>query len=125
VPPNIRVYEECYVILHLDELCNWHFLPQNYSLLSEKDCTKKYRGAYNIVESDRSAVPMPGGKPGTAPGLAMSRLMFFAVTQLDWYTAGTVDRCNLFVQFNLGPTHWLPVVIDPDIKNDGGNPVPI
>jgi hypothetical protein len=119
--PDIRVVNKCYVILHLDPNWNWHLLPGMFALRVGDETVETYCGLRHCPDVG-GAFLKPVGVPRVAPRAAdICHILYFAVT--DVRPAGTAaDSCNLFVQFAMADNHFIPVLVDPDIKNDGGNP---
>ena len=61
------------------------------------------------------------GKPRQLP-IDPCYIFSFAVASVSAPALNDVDSCNLHVQFAMANNSYVPVFVDPDIKNNGGDP---
>lgn len=111
-PPSVRIIKKCFVVLHLSEDWNWQFTPATEALRTRDQHTDRYCGLVHVDKNGNSS-------PDVA-GLERTNIIYFAVTDPVPRENDVTDPFNLSVMLD-GILHNTQIVIDPDIKNDGGD----
>ena len=111
---DIPVSDQCWIILQLDpKIPNWQFSVDDYGCTTKK--AKNTRN-YNL----RHAYPKRLGDAGERVDSDGCKVLYFAVVRRGLKKSGTGSELfnfhTEFLQKNLGAR--LPVIFDPDIKND-------
>jgi hypothetical protein len=113
--PNIFVRKACYVVLQLDPGLNCRFMSAMPGFMTDENLADHYFGLVHVGD-DGSQTPgkaPPEGKP--------CHIAYFGVDTSP-AEQGRVDPFNLYAEFDIRGGQTLPVILDPDIKNDGTNP---
>jgi hypothetical protein len=118
--PDLIVGYPCYIILELDRSWNWYFTPDVAAIASSIDCSTKYQGLEHYGAAGNGPYDLPPGQAQQTPN-EKCYVLTFAVTHCAPKAAGVSDACNLCVQFDNGSGSIIPMIIDPDIKNNGGD----
>lgn len=113
-PLDIYVGAPCYVVVELDPAWNWQFRTDGPAVT-----TKEPYGDHNCCLRHVSK----GGDllPGAAPGEDGCRIAFFSVTYRQKFSH---PHFNYHVEFLMPDGSKVPMIIDPDVPNDGGS-IPI
>lgn len=120
--PDIRLVAPCFVIYQLDPRWNWHLLPGDAAIRSKDDRSAQYRRLRYYADGAPDELMCPKGTAGTPPAQGdVCRLLTFAATMVQPGTLGGADKCNLYIEFNWSTTSSVPFIVDPDIKNNGGD----
>lgn len=110
-PLDIYVGAPCYVVVELDPAWNWQFRADGPAVT-----TKEPYGDHNCCLRHVSA----NGDllPGAAPGEDGCRIAFFSVTNRPKHSH---PHFNYHVEFLMPDGRKVPLIIDPDVPNDGGS----
>ena len=129
--PNIRAIAPCYVVVELDPDMDWYFLPGMVAIKTETECSPYYTEVRHVLKGDKTAAnPFPGtlpGQPRTAPLEDQKcKIVYFAVLDpgdkaVPGSNYGRIDLANFYTQAGNGPGGLVVVIVDPDIKNNGGD----
>ncbi len=107
--PHIWAARKCYVVIELDSTMNWRFSSDSAGLFLKTAAPAQY---FALAHMDSENVA--GNRAPPPPKIC--RVLYFGVSPL---TTGD-DAFALHVQFDLGFNKLLDIIIDPDIKNRGG-----
>ncbi len=120
VGPHLRVTHPCYVVIELNRRNRfWSFLPEAPALKTTGTrLTDRYTGLVHVGDNGnryRNAAPVLDE--------TRCRIVYFAVRDPRTPTGNDkadADPFNLYLLFDQADGKALPMVLDPDIKNRGG-----
>jgi hypothetical protein len=119
--PHFTLFDKAYIAIELDR-GNWRFMNNHPGITIGPNHTPNAnpKAAYfKLVHIDENGDPT-GSKTPVSPGPAC-RKMYFGVNprKSTGNTETDKDRFNLFFEIDQD-NHVLPLILDPDIKNQGG-----
>ncbi|HEY1629953.1 MAG TPA: nucleotide synthetase [Rhizomicrobium sp.] len=113
--PNLIIRKSCYVVLQLDPSLNWQYLSDEPGLMTVEDLPGRY---FDLTQVAMDGKETEGEAP---PAGAVCQIAYFgALAQAS--EQGRIDPYNLYVELTTDPKQTIPIIVDPDIKNDGTNP---
>lgn len=113
--PDIRTTRQCYVIVELDEAIAWNYLPSARGLMMQdnslgyKYAMLKHLDATGTIYDD------------VAPASPLCNVIYFAATDCANSGSNVADLFNIYLQIQQ-QSGSLNIILDPEIKNDGGKP---
>jgi hypothetical protein len=142
--PHFIVYEDCYVVVELDNSVNWRFLydapavtigpnyvPDDGTGTGIGTTPQAQYFGLNHIDTDgltTSYEPYDGGskrKYGIAPPInRVCQLIHFGIRRRTFDSTSpekNIDRFNIYLEIDHGFGDFLPIILDPDIKNEGGS----
>jgi len=113
--PNIYVRKSCYVVLQLDPSLNWRYMSAMPGLMTDQSLPDHYFDLIYVADdgSTTTGQAPPAGTP--------CHIAYFGV-KTSSAEQGRVDPFNLYTDFDIRKGQILPIILDPDIKNDGTTP---
>lgn len=119
-PLDINFQGQCFISIELDlNHNNWWFDLNDLALT-----TNDYFGTQNVYmfffDKDASSIALPQYDFGKHTGPEKCRTIIFGVRQRFGSPTDDSQKFNLHVLIDHGGGSVLPLIFDPDIKNDGG-----
>ena len=113
--PNLLVRKSCYVVLQVDPSLNWQYLSAEPGLMTAQDLPGSY---FDLVQVATDGSETEGEAP---PAGTVCQIAYFGAL-VNPAEQGRIDPYNLYVELTADPKQPIPIIVDPDIKNDGTNP---
>lgn len=122
--PHFTIFNQGYVVIQL-ELYNWRFLSAHPAITIGTNHTPNGAALayFLLTHIDDQGVPSTGSSPPSSTGRSC-RLIHFGVDPRPKSSTDPsmdIDRFNLYFDLDQGFGDVLPLILDPDIKNDGGS----
>ncbi|HEY1629952.1 MAG TPA: hypothetical protein VGF56_01490 [Rhizomicrobium sp.] len=117
---SFRLNKPCYVLLHLEG--EWAYSRGNSGVTMRSQQLAWYADLYEVPPADPSgaaAPPFPINRPDGIRSADCQMVFFTAVVHKLPHPL--INRFNIFVR-NLSSPSFTAIAVDPEIKNDGGEP---